>query len=119
MTKPVQDLRFCSQRADEVEVAENGRVACDMVMAAAARGSPFDLILMDTQMPELDGYDAARKLRVSGITTPIIALTAHAMDTDRAKCLAAGCNDYATKPINRARLLAMCDRWMQAKRRAA
>ncbi len=109
-------IMHLSRAGATVEVAENGRIACEMALDAAASGVPYSLIVMDMQMPELDGYDAARKLRESGITTPIIALTAHAMDTDRAKCLAAGCNDYTTKPINRARLLAMCERWMRATR---
>jgi signal transduction histidine kinase/CheY-like chemotaxis protein len=105
----------------EVTVAENGRVAVEAVEASVAMGRPFGLILMDMQMPELDGYAAATRLRSLGVSTPIVALTAHAMTGDREKCVAAGCDDYATKPIERAILLAVCHKWLAAGalRRAA
>ena len=90
----------------EVEEAGDGRVGVDAARAAAAAGDPHDLILMDMQMPVLDGYGATRELREAGIETPVVALTAHAMDGDREKCLAAGCTDYLAKPIRPASLLA-------------
>jgi two-component system, sensor histidine kinase and response regulator len=85
-----------------VQVVENGQLAVDAYESAPTN---YDLILMDMQMPILDGYSAARTLREHGHKIPIVALTAHAMQSDRAKCIDAGCNDYTTKPIIKDQLL--------------
>jgi len=91
-----------------IELADNGLQGVEKVVAAQQEGRPFNLILMDMQMPVMDGYDATRRLREAGFDTPIVALTAHAMAGDRQKCLDAGCTEYATKPVDRRGLLAMC-----------
>ena len=72
----------------------------------------FDLILMDCQMPHLNGLEAAMQLRSSGVTTPIVALTAHARREDEARCLAAGMNDFLGKPFRRHELFAVLEKWL-------
>ena len=89
----------------DVTVVENGRIALHVATAAKEQGGPFDVILMDIQMPEMDGHEATRRLRRQGYTGTIIALTAHALTQDRAACLEAGCDDYASKPIDRMKLI--------------
>ena len=87
----------------------------DLAIAAKEAGHPFDAILMDMQMPVLDGYNATRQLRNAGYRGPLIAMTAHAMREDRQKCLDAGCDDYATKPIERAELLRIVAKYLQVQ----
>jgi PAS domain S-box-containing protein len=82
----------------------NGEAALDAV-EAAEQGDPFHAVIMDIQMPGIDGYETTRRLRAKGFRTPIIALTAGAMVGDREKCLKAGCDDYLTKPIDRTALV--------------
>jgi CheY-like chemotaxis protein/anti-sigma regulatory factor (Ser/Thr protein kinase) len=88
----------------KTDTAKNGRAACEMAANSLTEGSPYDLILMDIQMPVMDGCAATRRLRRHGWQRPIVALTAYAMSGDREKCLAAGCDDYLAKPINIAEL---------------
>ena len=110
-------ISFHLRRAGaEVVIAENGRIALDMITAATAGGSPFLLLVSDMQMPEMDGYTLARMLRARGHSLPIIALTAHAMTDDRQKCIDAGCDDYASKPIDKIALLMTCARWLNYER---
>ena len=96
----------------EVAVADNGKIALSMLEAAEQASERFDLLLTDMQMPEMDGYTLATELRRKGSTIPIVALTAHAMADDNRKCLEAGCDAYASKPINRAALIEICREWL-------
>ena len=98
----------------EVEVAENGQIACEKFEGARQDGKPYDLILMDMQMPVMDGCSATIWLREHGCRIPIVALTAHAMEHDRQKCLDAGCDDYATKPVQKQKLLEIAHKHLVA-----
>jgi CheY-like chemotaxis protein len=92
-----------------VQLVDNGLRALELLSAPDAA---FDLLLTDIQMPEMDGYTLTRKLRSLGSRIPIVALTAHAMPEDRRRCAEAGCDDYASKPIDKHTLLATCAKWL-------
>jgi signal transduction histidine kinase/CheY-like chemotaxis protein len=99
----------------EVEVAEDGAAAC----TAAASGR-YDMILMDCHMPVMDGFEATRQIRDDeaqrrAARTPIVALTADALEGDRERCLAAGMDDYITKPVSSATLAGTVERWTGRK----
>jgi signal transduction histidine kinase/CheY-like chemotaxis protein len=112
-------LRFFMTKAGaQVTLADNGRVAVDLALAAERDGQPFDVILMDMQMPVQDGYAATRELRRAGYWRPIIALTAHAMQHDREQCLQAGCDAFATKPLDRLGLIELIDQLALGARQA-
>ncbi len=99
-----------------VDVARNGREAVEMV-----KGTFYDVVLMDVQMPVMDGLTATRCIRAlpGGADLPIVALTAHALAEDRDRCLEAGMNDYLTKPIDSGRLLAALGQWIAPAAAAA
>ena len=98
----------------QVFIANNGKKAVSMVAE-----SIFDAILMDIQMPEMDGYEATRLIRENSqyVELPIIAMTAHAMSGDKEKCLAAGMNDYITKPIEVEQLFTTLKKWVKPSNR--
>jgi PAS domain S-box-containing protein len=103
----VRTLERCGCRT---AVAQNGREALEMLLERQ-----YDAVLMDCQMPEMDGYEATAALRAredGGPRMPVIAMTAHAMDGDRARCLAAGMDDYLSKPIRRDLLIDALQRWL-------
>jgi signal transduction histidine kinase/CheY-like chemotaxis protein len=92
-------------------VAENGRDALELLAMAQA---PFDIILMDVQMPVMDGYEATRLLRARGVRTPILAMSAGVTEAERGECLAAGMNDFISKPVEADRMMATIVRWLAA-----
>ena len=107
-------LLFChvlTKAGATVDCANDGAQGITMALEASQQDRPYDLILMDVQMPELDGKEAARRLRVSGITSPIVALSAAAMEHNRREALEAGCNDFISKPIDLGQLVATVRSW--------
>ncbi|MEJ5260469.1 MAG: ATP-binding protein [Anaerohalosphaeraceae bacterium] len=94
----------------ETDIVENGQLAVERALQGG-----YDLILMDVQMPVMNGLDAARLLREKGCRLPIIALTAHAMKEDEKRCLAAGCSGYLQKPIDRERLKEVLSQYLSGK----
>jgi len=103
-------MRRLKKRGYDVEVAVDGAEGIEK-----ARGGSFDLILMDMSLPVIDGWEATRTLKADAATksVPIVALTAHAMSTDREKALAAGCDAYETKPVELPRLLETMEKLIQ------
>ncbi len=102
----------------EISLATNGIEALEML-----RTEPIDLIFMDCQMPLMDGYEATRKIRtgdagVPASTTPVIAMTAHAMAGDKAQCIAAGMDDYISKPVDINKLLQLVEKWQNRRSEA-
>jgi CheY-like chemotaxis protein len=95
------------KRGHQVVIANNGKEAYDTFLA-----QPFDLILMDVQMPEMDGYDATQAIRAAerGSRVPIVAMTAHAMRGDQERCLEAGMDAYLAKPIRAQALFEVVNR---------
>jgi PAS domain S-box-containing protein len=96
-----------------VRTAADAEQALQYVAQAEESGDAFDLILMDIMLPGMDGVEAVRRLRAGGFLRPIVALTAAARESDRLRCLQAGCNDYFCKPIDDEHLLAMIDNYTQ------
>lgn len=99
--------RRLKRRGYEVEIAVDGAEGLEK-----AGATTYDLILMDMSLPVIDGWEATRRLKADAATSavPVVALTAHAMSTDREKALAAGCDAYETKPVELPRLLATMEK---------
>ena len=89
----------------QVTLAENGKIAIDTIQKNVAAGTPFDIVLMDMQMPIMDGYEATQHLRNLGYDRPIVAITAHSLSGDCEKTLKIGCDAYLSKPVDRGQLL--------------
>ncbi|MBM4113965.1 MAG: response regulator, partial [Phycisphaerae bacterium] len=101
----------------EVTSAEDGRMAMSLLEDAERLGRPFDLLVTDLQMPEMDGIELISRVRAGGAGLPIVVLTAHTAGDERIRCVGAGCDDFVTKPVDRAALVEVCARWIDRRRR--
>ena len=110
--------RYIEDAGGRATAVSNGEAAIE-ALEAAEKSDPFHVVILDIQMPGIDGYETARRIRAKGFQTPILALTAGAMVGDREKCLQAGCNDYLTKPIDRRALIKLVARYAQESARLA
>ena len=108
--------RILGKLGATVVICDNGERAFQEAQAAKKANKPYDVILMDVQMPILDGLSATEKLRSHGYDGAIIALTAHAMAGDRERCLEAGCDEYTTKPVRKHELVAHIGRLVPTPR---
>jgi len=105
-------ISFILEKAGaDVTVVGNGQLAVEQALEAQSERPPYDLILMDMQMPVMDGYAATERLRQAGYDGPIVALTAYAMKGDSGRCLKVGCDGYLAKPIRREALVEVVERW--------
>ena len=111
-----QVIKFYLQTAGaEVTIVSDGQLASDQALVAWKLQKPFDLILMDVQMPKSDGRAATVRLRDAGYTHPIVALTANATDQERGRCFAAGCNGFLSKPVDQDEFLRTMRRFLQPR----
>lgn len=110
-------MAMLTKMGHRVDLAENGSEGLEQALSAWREGRPYDLVLMDMNMPVMDGYEAVERLRAAGYSGAIAALTAHAMDAERDRCLALGCDDFSTKPYRRAELQTMVAHFVEAARR--
>ena len=103
----------------DVTIVSNGKLGIEALTADGSLDGPllnpipFDLVMTDIEMPEMDGYAFIKMLRSKGFRLPVIALTAHAMKTEIEKCLKAGCDDHLAKPIDREEMIRRCSRWTE------
>lgn len=91
----------------DLTIVDNGQAAVEFLEKEVV-----DLVLMDCQMPQMDGFEATAQLRTKGIETPVVALTAYAREEDQAKCLAAGMNDFLGKPFRLSEMRAITHKWL-------
>lgn len=100
----------------DVTLLANGQEAVDLISNPSLESGRFDVLVMDVNMPVLDGLTATRKIRSQGYRMPILALTTGAMEEDRLECLDAGCDEYLSKPIDGARLVELVHQLAQCER---
>jgi len=107
-------VHLLRQAGAEVFTVTNGNLAIEQCFEQLHAGTPFDLILMDMQMPIKDGYETTREIRAAGYTRPIVALTANVLTEQRRRAIESGCDDMIEKPIERQRFLSVCREWIAA-----